>query len=53
MARFFERIADHAVDIGEHVRFMVTGSVQDDDDEAPLSPSRLPSVNLLFNQPVT
>jgi phosphate transport system protein len=26
IARFFERIADHAVDIGEHVRFMVEGS---------------------------
>lgn len=25
IARFFERIADHAVDIGEHVRFMVEG----------------------------
>lgn len=27
IARFFERIADHAVDIGEHVRFMVEGTV--------------------------
>jgi phosphate transport system protein len=27
VARFFERIADHAVDIGEHVRFMVEGTV--------------------------
>jgi len=26
IARFFERIADHAVDIGEHVRFMVEGT---------------------------
>lgn len=26
IARFFERIADHAVDIGEHVRFLVEGS---------------------------
>jgi phosphate transport system protein len=31
ISRFVERIADHAVDIGEHVRFLVTGSVQDDD----------------------
>ena len=27
VARFFERIADHAVDIGEHVRFMVEGTI--------------------------
>ena len=27
IARFFERIADHAVDIGEHVRFMVEGTI--------------------------
>ncbi len=27
IARWFERIADHAVDIGEHVRFMVEGTV--------------------------
>ncbi len=27
VARFFERIADHAVDIGEHVRFLVEGTL--------------------------
>jgi phosphate transport system protein len=27
ISRFFERIADHAVDIGEHVRFMVEGTI--------------------------
>lgn len=27
IARFFERIADHAVDIGEHVRFVVEGTI--------------------------
>lgn len=27
ISRFFERIADHAVDIGEHVRFVVEGTV--------------------------
>jgi phosphate transport system protein len=27
ISRFFERIADHAVDIGEHVRFLSEGSV--------------------------
>lgn len=27
ISRFFERIADHAVDIGEHVRFMIEGTV--------------------------
>lgn len=27
VSRFFERIADHAVDIGEHVRFMVEGTI--------------------------
>ncbi len=27
VARFFERIADHAVDIGENVRFMVEGTI--------------------------
>ncbi|RJP31646.1 MAG: phosphate transport system regulatory protein PhoU [Actinobacteria bacterium] len=27
IARFFERIADNAVDIGEHVRFMVEGTI--------------------------
>ncbi|MEW6553910.1 MAG: phosphate signaling complex protein PhoU [Actinomycetota bacterium] len=27
IARFFERIADHAVDVGEHVRFMVEGTI--------------------------
>ncbi len=27
IARFFERIADHAVDIGEHVRFLVEGTI--------------------------
>lgn len=32
VSRFVERIADHAVDIGEHVRFLVTGSVHDDDE---------------------
>ncbi len=26
ISRFVERIADHAVDIGEHVSFLVTGS---------------------------
>jgi len=31
ISRFIERIADHAVDIGEHVRFLVTGSVQEGD----------------------
>jgi phosphate uptake regulator len=25
IARFLERVADHAVDIGESVRYMVTG----------------------------
>jgi phosphate uptake regulator len=30
VARFFERIADHAVDIGEHVRFMVEGTISPD-----------------------
>jgi phosphate transport system protein len=29
ISRFVERIADHAVDIGEHVRFLVTGSTHD------------------------
>jgi phosphate transport system protein len=33
ISRFVERIADHAVDIGEHVHFLVTGSVHNDDDE--------------------
>ena len=32
ISRFVERIADHAVDIGEHVHFLVTGSVHDDDE---------------------
>ncbi len=27
ISRFFERIADHAVDIGEHVRFVVEGTI--------------------------
>lgn len=27
ISRFFERIADHAVDIGEHVRFLVEGTI--------------------------
>lgn len=27
VSRFFERIADHAVDIGEHVRFVVEGTI--------------------------
>lgn len=27
VSRFFERIADHAVDIGEHVRFLVEGTI--------------------------
>lgn len=31
ISRFIERIADHAVDIGEHVQFLVTGSVHDDE----------------------
>ncbi len=31
ISRFIERIADHAVDIGEHVRFLVTGSVREED----------------------
>jgi phosphate transport system protein len=31
IARFFERIADHAVDIGEHVRFMVEGTISPSD----------------------
>ncbi len=30
VSRFVERIADHAVDIGEHVRFLVTGSVREE-----------------------
>jgi phosphate transport system protein len=30
ISRFVERIADHAVDIGEHVQFLVTGSTRDD-----------------------
>lgn len=29
ISRFVERIADHAVDIGEHVRFLVTGSTHE------------------------
>jgi phosphate transport system protein len=29
VSRFVERIADHAVDIGEHVRFLATGEVRD------------------------
>ncbi len=31
ISRFVERIADHAVDIGENVSFLVTGSLHDDD----------------------
>lgn len=27
ISRFFERIADHAVDVGEHVRFVVEGTI--------------------------
>lgn len=34
IARFIERIADHAVDIGENVRYMVTGQF-----EEPVKPS--------------
>ena len=33
VSRFFERIADHAVDIGEHVRFVVEGTI------APIEPT--------------
>jgi phosphate transport system protein len=32
ISRFVERIADHAVDIGEHVRFLVVGFAHDDDE---------------------
>jgi phosphate transport system protein len=34
VSRFFERIADHAVDIGEHVRFVVEGTIAPGDAES-------------------
>ena len=29
LARFYERIGDHAVTIGERVRYLVTGEITD------------------------
>ncbi|HUF34045.1 MAG TPA: phosphate signaling complex protein PhoU [Acidimicrobiales bacterium] len=39
VGRFYERIADHAVNIGERVRYMVTGQLPEHTDDAPLEES--------------
>ena len=49
VARFYERIGDHAVNIGERVRYLVTGRLPDHDGAATLRlPGRgeRPRVNL-------
>jgi phosphate transport system protein len=45
VARFYERIGDHAVNMGERVLFMITGKVPDHtrSDRAPVDPAAEPS----------
>jgi phosphate transport system protein len=39
VGRYYERIADHAVNVGERVRFMVTGAWPSDEDEVESAPA--------------
>jgi phosphate transport system protein len=38
LGRYYERIADHAVNVGARVRFMVTGTLRDDEPRGGTSP---------------
>jgi phosphate transport system protein len=40
LSRFYERFADHAVEIGRRVIFQVTGTMPEDDGELPYPPLR-------------
>jgi phosphate transport system protein len=45
VARFYERIGDHAVNIGQRVRYMVTGNLPEDEREARRLEAMSPSAD--------